>query len=153
MTAVAGRSRTRAWLTALVRDLSPNDWLIVTYFGLLVVAVSLGEGPNHDEAAQAVVGDTVFLLVGLALTRGEVLARGRFASSLLYRLTLFLPVFSSYFQLRVILPAAAPRSVDASLYAADLAVFHFEPSLAWDRFVTPWTTEWFAFFYFSNSTK
>ena len=29
-----------------------------------------------------------------------------------------------------------------------MRVFGFEPSLAWDRFVNPITTEWFAFFYF-----
>jgi hypothetical protein len=30
----------------------------------------------------------------------------------------------------------------------DLRVFGVEPSLAWDKYVSPFTTEWFAFFYF-----
>jgi len=145
---LAGRSRLHAWALAFARDLAPHDWLIIAYFGLLFVGVLFGAGPNRLEAAQTVGLDTLCLLMGLGLTRGDVLTRGGFASSMLYRLTLFTTVLSSYFQLRVILPASAPRAVDATLYAIDLRVFHYEPSLAWDRFVTPGLTEWFAFFYF-----
>ncbi len=67
---------------------------------------------------------------------------------MIYRLTVWLTVFCSYFQLRHILPAVSERTVDGELLAFDLRVFHVEPALAWDRFVTPVTTEWFAFFYF-----
>ena len=42
----------------------------------------------------------------------------------------------------------SPHSLDADLLAFDLRVFGYEPSIAWDRYVTPHTTEWFAFFYF-----
>jgi hypothetical protein len=142
------RSRASAWLLALARDLAPHDWLILVYFCLLFVGIAFGAGPNRDEATRIVAADVAGLLVGLALTRGDILTRGGFASALLYRVTLLTTVLLSYFQLRVILPAAAPRSVDSALYAIDLNVFHYEPSLAWDRFVNPHTTEWFAFFYF-----
>jgi hypothetical protein len=144
----AGRSRTYTWLVALVRDLAPHDWLILVYFGLLLLGVLFGAGPGRAEATQLVLVDIVCLVTGLALTRGDILTRGGLASSLIYRISLMATVLASYFQLRVILPAAAPRSVDATLYAIDLNVFHYEPSLAWDRFVTASTTEWFAFFYF-----
>jgi len=40
------------------------------------------------------------------------------------------------------------RDVDASIFAFDMRVFHVEPAVAWDRFVSPQTTEWFSFFYF-----
>jgi hypothetical protein len=145
---MVGGLRAGAWVRALALDLVPHDWLIVLYFLLLLTSVLLGTGPNRNEAIQAVVTDTACLLVGLGLTRGDILPRGGFASSLLYRLTLFLTVFASYFQLRVILPAAAPGAVDATLYAIDRGVFGLEPSVAWDQFVSPRTTEWFAFFYF-----
>jgi hypothetical protein len=57
-------------------------------------------------------------------------------------------LLASFFQLREILPAVSPWYVDDRIYAFDLHVFGFEPSLWFDRFVNPSTTEWFAFFYF-----
>jgi hypothetical protein len=138
----------RSWLAVLIRDLTPLDWLISVYFVLLFVGVLFGAGPDRMLAGRIVLEHIVALALGLALTRGAVLRRGGFWSALVYRLTLFTTVFSSYFELRVILPASAPRSVDATLYAIDLDVFHYEPALAWDRFVDPHLTEWFSFFYF-----
>src|SRR5262249_52942027 len=58
------------------------------------------------------------------------------------------PAFLSYFQLRWILPCVTQRALDAELYTFDMKVFHYEPAVAWDRFVAPRTVEWFAFFYF-----
>ena len=138
----------RPWLSRCVQDLAPQDWLIVVYFVLLFIGVLFGAGPDRPLAGRIVLEHLVALLIGLGLTRGGVLRRGSFAGAFLYRLTLFSTVLSSYFELRVILPAAAPRAVDATLYAIDRNVFHYEPALAWDRFVTPGATEWFAFFYF-----
>jgi putative tricarboxylic transport membrane protein len=39
--------------------------------------------------------------------------------------------------------------VDQTLYELDLALFGFEPAMALEAWVTPVTTEWFSFFYFS----
>ena len=39
-------------------------------------------------------------------------------------------------------------TLDNGLYQLDLALFGFEPAIAMDAIVTPFTTEWFAFFYF-----
>jgi hypothetical protein len=136
------------WLRAFQADLAPHDWLITVYFILLFVAVVFGAGPDRLLAGRIVLEHLFVLVVGLALTRGAILRRGSFLSALVYRFTLFSTVLSSYFELRVILPASAPRAVDASLYAIDLNVFHYEPALAWDRFVNVHTVEWFAFFYF-----
>jgi len=138
----------RSWLSAFVQDLAPHDWLILAYFTLLFVGVLFGAGPDRPLAGRVVLEHLLVLVVGLALTRGAILKRGGLASALLYRVTLFATVLSSYFELRIILPASAPRAVDASLFALDRAVFHYEPALAWDRFVSPPVTEWFAFFYF-----
>ena len=51
-------------------------------------------------------------------------------------------------RLQWLLPTARGSAVDGQLHAFDLAVFGVEPAEAFDRFVTPATTEWFAFFYF-----
>jgi hypothetical protein len=142
--AVAGRSRFAAFLL----DFSPVDWIIVFFFSVLTVAVLLGSGPHREESLGLVALDWTVLAAGLSLSRGGILPRGGFASALVYRLTVFGTIVSSYFELRVILPAVSTRAVDASLFAFDMRAFHVEPSLAWDRFVTPQTTEWFAFFYF-----
>jgi hypothetical protein len=138
----------RSWLASFTRELAPHDWLILTYFVLLFVAVLFGAGPDRMLAGRIVIEHTIALLVGLALTRGGILRHDGFASALVYRLTLFTTVLSSYFELRVILPAAAPRVVDGALYAIDMRLFHYEPALAWDHLVTPHLTEWFSFFYF-----
>jgi hypothetical protein len=135
-------------LTRFARNLAAQDFLIGGYLTLLLFAVVTASGPGRVASIETVVVDLFFFGVGLVLTRGGVLRPGSFANSLVYRATVFLPVFLSYFQLRWILPAVSPHSVDAQLFALDMSVFGFEPSLSWDRFVTPQTTEWFAFFYF-----
>jgi hypothetical protein len=136
--------RLRAWLL----EFSPLDWLVVFFFTFLAVAILFGTGKDRAESFALVGIDWLALVAGLILSRGGILRRGSFASALVYRLTIFGTVVSSYFQLRVILPAASARAVDAKLYAFDLRVFGVEPSLAWDRFMSAQTTEWFAFFYF-----
>src|SRR5438477_549173 len=67
-----------------------------------------------------------------------------------YLSLMFGALCASYMQLREVLPAVNPHSLDAQIYAFDLAVFRYEPALAWDRYITPVTTEWFAFFYYSH---
>ncbi len=136
------------WATRFVRNLSVQDWWIGVYFGLLLVAVTFGTGPARAESAKLVGIDLSVFAVAVVLTRGGVLKHGSFANGIVYRLSVFLAVFLSYFQLRTILPAVSSRALDADILAFDLRVFGFEPSVAWDAFVTPVTTEWFAFFYF-----
>ena len=90
----------------------------------------------------------VAFAIGLAFTRGQILRPGSVAHGLVYRGSLYCACFLSYFELKEILPAVSTRAVDASIYAFDLRVFGFEPSVVWDRFVTVQSVEWFAFFYF-----
>jgi hypothetical protein len=136
------------WTARLVKNLSAQDWMIAIYFGLIFVALAVGNGPGRTACVQRVAIDLAAFTTGIVLTRGGVLRFGSFANGLVYRLTVFLTVFLSYFQLRHILPAVSPRALDGEIFAFDLRVFGVEPSVAWDRFVTPATTEWFAFFYF-----
>jgi hypothetical protein len=132
----------------LAKNLAAQDLLVGGYLVLLMAAVLTATGPDRQLSIETVLVDIAFLAVGVLLTRGGILRHGSFASSLVYRFTVFLPVFLSYFQLRWILPAVSPHSLDADILAFDLRTFGYEPSVAWDRFVTPRTTEWFAFFYF-----
>jgi hypothetical protein len=90
----------------------------------------------------------VAFVVGLGLTRGQILRPGGVAHGAVYRGSLYCACFLSYFELKEILPAVSTRTLDASIYAFDLRVFGFEPSVVWDQFVNVQTTEWFAFFYF-----
>jgi hypothetical protein len=137
-----------AWLARFVRNLAPQDWYITAYFALMMVAVVFGSGPGREHCIALILIDVACLAAGLLLTRGAILKPGSFGNAMVYRLTVWLTVFLSYFQLRHILPAVSERAIDRDLYSFDLRVFHVEPSMAWDRFVTPITTEWFAFFYF-----
>jgi hypothetical protein len=134
--------------TSWVKNFASQDWLTIGYLVLLLLALSLGKGPNRSACAVRVFFDLGAFLFVLALVRGQVLRWGSATSSLVYRTAVIGTLLSSFFQLREILPAVSPWTEDARIYAFDLDVFGFEPSVALDRFITPATTEWFAFFYF-----
>lgn len=138
-----------AWLRHFAQNLAVHDWMILGYFTVVLTALILGSGPGRPACIESVLVDIGLLLVGLGLTRGGIVPRTSFLNSLVYRFAIFGAVFLSYFQLRDILPAVSSRVVDAEILAFDLKVFGMEPSLAWDQYVNPSTTEWFAFFYFS----
>jgi membrane-associated phospholipid phosphatase len=67
---------------------------------------------------------------------------------LAYRVAIQGTVQTSYFFFVTYLPLVNPRSLDRELYAFDLRLFGFEPSVALEQYITPLTSEWFAFFYF-----
>ena len=146
---LATDAQAAGFLSRLGRNLAAQDLLITGYLTVLAIAVMNATGPTRETSIRLVIADIVGFAIGIVLTRGGVLRQGSFANALVYRFTVFLPVFLSYFQLRWILPAVSPSAVDAQLLALDVRLFGFEPSLAWDRYVTAHTTEWFAFFYFS----
>jgi membrane-associated phospholipid phosphatase len=88
-----------------------------------------------------------FCVAVLVLVRGGLL-KGNFFVPILHRLAVYGTVQISYFELRELLPVVNSSTLDAELSRIDERILHFEPSLFLDRFVTPTTTEWFAFFYF-----
>ena len=136
-------------LHSIAAHLAVQDWFLAAYFFVLACAVAFSNGEKRTESLQWVAFDIVLFLGGLYLTRGGVIRRGSFANNLLYRITLLTTFQLSYFQLRFILPTVNARVLDADILAFDLKTFGYEPAMAWDRFVTPSTVEWFAFFYFS----
>lgn len=140
----AHSAHTASW----VRNWASQDWILVGYFLILLVALCIGEGPNRSACIIRVAADAGIFVFVLALVRGNVLRLGSLVSSLLYRTAIIATLLTTFFQLREILPAVSTRTDDARIYAFDLRVFGFEPSVLFDRWVTPATTEWFAFFYF-----
>jgi hypothetical protein len=131
-----------------IRNWASQDWIAVVYLSLLLAALCVGKGPHRAECMEHVAGDLGFFLLVLVLVRGNVLRWGSLGSSLFYRVAIIGTLLATFFQLREILPAVSPWADDARIYAFDLRVFGFEPSVVFDQWVTPTTTEWFAFFYF-----
>ena len=144
----AERRSVAAWLSLVVREMAVVDWITVAYFFCVLFALATGTGPGRPECIRTTLEQLVVFVIGLGLTRGRILRPGTTIHGLVYRASLYFACFLSYFMLKEILPAVSSRTVDSSLFAFDLRVFGFEPSLVWDRFVNVQTVEWFAFFYF-----
>jgi hypothetical protein len=136
-----------AYARTLFMSVAAQDWLLIIYLGVLVLACYHGAGPYREAAIERLCVDVACLLIGIVAYRGQLL-RGWFAA-LVYRLGVFVGLFGSFLQLDLILPTANSSVVDGSIYAFDQRMFHVEPAVAWDRFVTAGTTEWFSFFYYS----
>ncbi len=92
---------------------------------------------------------TLFLAtaVALLLSRGEIL-HNRSARSLVYRLGIFVPIFLSYFQGAVLLPALQGNLYDARLFAIDRALLGTTPALWLAQFNYRPLIEWVSFFYY-----
>jgi hypothetical protein len=132
----------------LVRELAIHDWIVVTYLTVLTLAVSMADDSSARTRCLGHVAPMLaFCVAVLALVRGG-LVKDNFIAPLTYRVAVYGTVQISYFELRELLPLVNPNSLDRALSFIDERVLHFEPSLFMDRFVTPTTTEWFAFFYF-----
>ncbi len=132
----------------LLVKLAAQDWLLLAYLTVLLVQVLTGSGPRKQTAIQCVLMDFAVWVGVLVATRSRLLAEWPRVASALYRAGIGFPVLASFLQLQYILPTAGRHPLDATLYAFDLRVFGVEPAQAWDRFVAPGTTEWFAFFYY-----
>lgn len=129
------------------RNAAIQDWAVLVYFFIISVCVLVGKGPHWIESIRNLSIDISTFAVTLVFVRGEIFRGDGWLSGLAYRVGIFFPPFMSYFQLRWILPAVTQRSLDADIFAFDMRVFHYEPSVAWDKWVNPTTVEWFAFFY------
>lgn len=141
-------SDTRASLRRFFAELAPHDWLVFGYFIILNFAVLHAPA----SAARNVGFANVFALLLLHVTI-TTLVRTRslthaFWAPFLYRLAAWGCVQITYFLFASLLPVVNSNALDHHLLNFDLTVFGFEPALFFDRFVTPVTTEWFAFFYF-----
>jgi PAP2 superfamily len=143
-----GRGLSGGSAIGLVHSFASQDWITLGYLTTLLLALALGTGPHRGDCIVRVAADMGAFLVVLVAVRLPLLRWGAMSTALLYRAALMGTLLASFFQLREILPAVSPWYLDDRIYAFDLRVFGFEPSVALDRFVSPATTEWFAFFYF-----
>jgi hypothetical protein len=140
--------RAGAWHVRLLRELAIHDWMVIVYLGILTATVGLSpQSPAQDTCLGHVTSMLAFCLAVLALVRGG-LVKGGIVAPLLYRVAVYGTVQISYFELRELLPVVNSTSLDTELSYIDQHILHFEPSIYLDRFITPATTEWFAFFYF-----
>jgi len=132
----------------LMREISVHDWLLATYFTLLVLALTCAAPHPKRASTLAIVaalgGAAGACVVGV---RAHLLRPGLVAT-VLYRIAVVGSLLGSYFLLRDILPIVNRAAYDDTLRSIDVAIFGTDPVLWLDRFVTPATTEWFAFFYY-----
>jgi hypothetical protein len=122
-----------------------QDFVVLTYLVVMLLAVIAGGGPRRPTALMFASMDVVvFGTLVMTARRGWL---GPTVGGVLYRVALMFGLLGSFLQLQWLLPTARGAAVDAQLYALDRWLFGFEPAEAFDRFTTPATTEWFAFFY------
>ena len=148
---VDARSGDAASGTALqrfLRALAPQDYVVCAFLLFLNLAV-LDADPSAERTRCLLNIGSLFVFHGACVVavRSGVLTH-RFLSPLLYRVATYGGVQLTYFMFAELLPVVNHRSLDHGLYQLDLTCFGVEPAAYFDRFVTPATTEWFAFFYF-----
>lgn len=125
-----------------------HEWVLLLYLTGLLGAVHHAQGDGAARAEVTLAIDLALLTSAIAAVRSGLI-ENRFAVAMISRLVVVFGILGSFFQLDVILPAARLGTVDDALFALDLRLFGVEPALAFDRWVSPMTTEWFSFFYFS----
>jgi len=142
------RRRKEPWWQRTLRETAVHDFAVFAFLLALNGAV-LGtpDSPERSFCLLRTGGLFVAFLISIVLVRGRLLKRS-WVAALVYRLGIYGVVQVSYFFLKHVLPLVNTTTLDQKLYELDLSLFHYEPAMAWDRYVNPATTEWFSFFYF-----
>jgi len=136
------------WWRRTLRETAVHDFAVFAFMLSLNGAVlATPSSPERSFCLVRTGGLFMAFIVSILLVRGRLLKRAWLAA-LIYRLGIYGVVQVSYFFLKHVLPLVNTTTLDQKLYELDLWLFHYEPAMAWDRFVTPATTEWFACFYF-----
>jgi membrane-associated phospholipid phosphatase len=131
------------------RELAPQDFVVFTYMVGLNAAVLNAPASAARSASLTNVAVLFFAqLASVVAIRSKWLTH-RWVAPALYRVITYGCVQLTYFMFADLLPLVNPRALDRQLYGFDLTYFGVEPAVFFDRFVSPATTEWFAFFYFS----
>jgi hypothetical protein len=132
----------------VLRSLGVADYLVLAYLVLLNSVVWAAPASDVRRHCALQVGALlVTFFVSMLLVRGRLL-KSPFLTALLYRIGIYGTVQLSYFFFKDLLPLVNPGALDQELYALDLRLFGVEPAIWMDQFVSPLTTEWFAFFYY-----
>jgi len=131
----------------ILTNFAPQDWLVLGYLTFLNLALFAAKGKGVATSALQMGSLLLVCAVVVVSVRTRRFTHNLWAP-LAYRLSLQGIVQFSYFFLGAYLPLVNPRSLDASLYSIDLRFFGFEGCLWADSHITPFASEWFAFFYF-----
>jgi membrane-associated phospholipid phosphatase len=136
-------------LRRFLRELALQDVLVFVYLlGLNYAVLRAPQSAARTMHFTHVFGLLAFHGVTIVAIRSRALTH-RWITPALYRIATYGTVQMSYFLFADFLPFVSPHSLDRELYGLDLSLFGVEPAMFFDRFVTPITTEWFAFFYFA----
>lgn len=137
-------------LRRLFAEFAYQDWLVLVYFVVLLTCALMAE-PSGGRTRCIVGLGTLGLGFSIAVTLVRLSwVTGPVSAPLLYRIGVYGSVQASYFFLRDLLPIInETRTLDSVFYQLDLALFGFEPTLHLETWISPLTTEWFSFFYFS----
>lgn len=134
------------WLSRI----SVNDWIVLAYLGALDLAILAS--PHHGAARDRAIIEMSSLLLGfigivVVLVRGGILDHPIW-TPLAFRVAHYGGIQCTYFFMRGFLPVVNPGSLDAELHELGVGLFGVEPALAMQSWISPATTEWFAFFYY-----
>ncbi|MGB8329924.1 MAG: phosphatase PAP2 family protein [Polyangiales bacterium] len=143
---VAERARTAIGVTA--QNLAVQDVIAVAFHAYLFLRLSIApDGPDAALARRLALALFVVTACSMVLARGEVV-RSRRARALTYRLGLVVPMFLSYFEMRVLLPALHPELMDHPLFAIDRWLLGTTPSLWMEVWNIEPIVEWFSSVYY-----
>lgn len=129
-----------------LNEVAAHEWALGAYITALTTAALVRSGPSSFAAS--LLGADGCIYLALVLLGRSTLTKGTELGIWARRSAVVFALVATFLQLDHVLPAVTSRTVDASLLALDLRLFGVEPAVAWDRWVTPVTTEWFSFFYF-----
>lgn len=143
-------SAERSFLSTLHLNIAIQDILAIIFHSYVFFRTVMAPETEHTELAQrfsfALLAITVITIL---IVRGEILPKGK-ARSLIYRTGLFLPMVFSYFEMRFVLPAVAPRVFDAELMRIDELIFGVAPVIWLERLNDyPAIIEWLSACYYS----
>ena len=145
----AARPNVGRGLGSRLREIAVHDWVVLgLMMALLLGVLSAPASAARDESLARVLALFTIAVASVVVIRFQLL-RHSFAAPLLYRFGLFGSMQLSYFILADLLPVVNTTTLDQELFELDLMLFGFEPALALQNIVTPTTSEWFAFFYYS----
>jgi hypothetical protein len=146
--ASADHERPASSFRRFLRELAPQDFLVSFYLvALNYAALRMPAGPERFMHFERVFALFAFHAATVVAIRSRRLTH-RWVAPIAYRVATYGTVQMSYFLFADFLPFVSPHSLDRQLYDLDLSLFGVEPAMYFDRFVSPITTEWFAFFYF-----
>lgn len=144
-----GREHGISPLRGFFRELAFQDIAAPLFHSYM--AVRAYTAPPGPHLAGAHKWSAILLMITVAtvvLVRGKILPAGKLRA-IIYRLGIFVPMVTSYFELIDLLPALQPSLLDVRLYHLDLALFGETPSIIMQRWNTRPVVEWIAFFYYS----